>query len=141
MANDLDRYVTAQEGDYERALSEIRSGRKRTHWMWYIFPQVEGLGFSANAVYYSIRDLREAAAYLRHPVLGPRLVEISKALLLVASDDAREVMGSPDDMKLRSSMTLFSLVPGADEVFGEVLEKFFDGKGDERTVAIVAARK
>ena len=141
MATDLDRFLAAQHQDYDQALSEIRSGRKRTHWIWYIFPQIEGLGFSANAVYYSIRDLQEAAAYLKHPVLGPRLVEISKALLALASSNATQVMGSPDDIKLRSSMTLFSLVPGADPVFGEVLEKFFDGKRDERTVAVVGVRK
>lgn len=141
MANDLDRFLTAQQQDYDEALSEIRSGRKKTHWIWYIFPQIEGLGFSANAVYYAIRDLQEAAAYLKHPVLGPRLVEISKALLPLASDNPTQVMGSPDDIKLRSSMTLFSLVPGTDPVFGEVLEKFFDGRKDDRTVAIVEARK
>jgi len=141
MANDLDRFLAAQQQDYDQALSEIRSGRKRTHWIWYIFPQIEGLGFSSNAIYYSIRDLQEAAAYLKHPVLGPRLVEISKALLALASSNATQVMGSPDDIKLRSSMTLFSMVPGADPVFGEVLEKFFDGKRDERTVGIVGGRK
>jgi uncharacterized protein (DUF1810 family) len=141
MANDLDRFLTAQQQDYDQALGEIRSGRKRTHWMWYIFPQIEGLGFSANAVYYAIRDLQEAAAYLKHPVLGPRLVEISRALLTLSSSNATQVMGSPDDIKLRSSMTLFAMVPGTDPVFGEVLNKFFDGKRDERTVAIVSARK
>jgi uncharacterized protein (DUF1810 family) len=141
MANDLNRYLSAQEQDYDQALSEIRGGRKRTHWIWYIFPQIEGLGFSANAVYYAIRDLQEAAAYLKHPVLGRRLVEISRALLALDSDNATHVMGSPDDIKLRSSMTLFALVPGTDAVFGEVLVKFFGGKKDERTVAIVAGRR
>lgn len=137
MGNDLDRFIAAQQQDYDQALSEIRSGRKRTHWIWYIFPQIEGLGFSTNAVYYAIRDLQEAAAYLKHPVLGPRLIEISKALLPLSSSNATQVMGSPDDIKLRSSMTLFALVPGTDPVFGEVLTKFFDGKRDDRTVAIV----
>jgi len=137
MANELNRFLTAQEQDYDQALSEIRGGRKRTHWIWYIFPQIQGLGFSTNAVYYSITDLQEAAAYLKHPVLGPRLVGISRALLSLPVTNPTQVMGSPDDIKLRSSMTLFALVPGADPVFGEVLEKFFGGRKDERTVAIV----
>ena len=141
MVNELNRFLTAQEQDYDHALSEIRSGRKRTHWIWYIFPQIQGLGFSTNAVYYSITDLQEAAAFLKHPVLGPRLVEISRALLPLSSSNPTQVMGSPDDIKLRSSMTLFSLVPGTDPVFGEVLEKYFGGQRDDRTVAIVSTKR
>ncbi|WP_431214003.1 DUF1810 domain-containing protein [Puia sp. P3] len=141
MVNQLNRFLTAQEQDYDQALSEIRSGRKRTHWIWYIFPQIQGLGFSTNAVYYSITDLQEAAAFLKHPVLGRRLVEISRALLALSSSNPTQVMGSPDDIKLRSSMTLFSLVPGTDPVFGEVLEKFFGGVKDDRTVAIVSTKR
>jgi uncharacterized protein (DUF1810 family) len=141
MVNELNRFLSAQEQDYDHALSEIRSGRKRTHWIWYIFPQIQGLGFSTNAVYYSITDLQEAAAFLKHPVLGPRLVEISRALLPLSSSNPTQVMGSPDDIKLRSSMTLFSMVPGTDPVFGEVLEKFFGGQRDDRTVAIVSTKR
>ena len=137
MTQELDRFLTAQEEDYKQALAEIRSGRKRSHWIWYIFPQVQGLGFSTNSVYYAIRDLQEAAAYLKHPVLGPRLIEITGALLSLPGNNPTKVMGSPDDIKLRSSMTLFSLVSGADEVFGRVLEKYFAGKRDEKTVAII----
>ena len=137
MAGELDRFLTAQSEDYDQALSEIRGGRKKTHWIWYIFPQVQGLGFSANSIYYSVRDLQEAAAYLKHPVLGPRLIEISRALLSLRSNNPTQVMGSPDDIKLRSSMTLFSMVSGTDPVFSEVLEKFFNGQKDEKTVAIV----
>lgn len=132
----LNRFLTAQEKDYATALAEIRQGRKRSHWMWYIFPQIEGLGHSSMARHYAIRDLAEATAYLAHPVLGPRLVEISQALLGLSSNDATAVMGSPDDLKLCSCMTLFSLVPGADVVFVQVLAKFFKSRIDERTAAI-----
>ena len=109
MASDLSRFLKAQEGDYERALGEIRSGRKRSHWMWYIFPQIQGLGFSSTAQYYAIRDLQEAKDYLAHPVLGTRLKEISSALLDLEGLSASEIFGYPDDLKLRSSMTLFRM--------------------------------
>jgi len=133
----MERFLSAQGSDYATALAEIRRGRKQSHWMWYIFPQIQGLGHSPMAQHYAIRDLAEATEYLAHPVLGPRLVEISRALLALPGSDATAVMGSPDDMKLRSCMTLFSLVPGADAVFSEVLTKFFKSKPDERTVDIV----
>ena len=132
----LGRFILAQEKDYATALAEIRQGRKRSHWMWYIFPQIEGLGHSSMARQYAIRDLAEATAYLAHPVLGSRLIEISRALLSVPGSNATAVMGSPDDLKLRSCMTLFSLVPGTDVVFADVLAKFFDSRADERTVEI-----
>lgn len=136
-SSELNRFVTAQEKDYPTALAEIRQGKKRSHWMWYIFPQIQGLGHSSMARHYAIRDLGEATAYLAHPVLGPRLVEISHALLGLSSNDATAVMGSPDDLKLWSCMTLFSQVSGANVVFSQVLAKFFNSRIDERTVAIV----
>jgi uncharacterized protein (DUF1810 family) len=106
--HDLNRFVWAQESDYGRALAEIRSGRKRTHWMWYVFPQLDGLGFSETARRYAIRGLNEARAYLQHPVLGPRLVECTEAVLAVQGRSALEIFGTPDDLKLRSCVTLFA---------------------------------
>jgi len=135
----LDRFIKAQEMDYEIALSEIKSGRKRSHWMWYIFPQMKGLGFSSTAQYYAIQNKKEAEEYLAHPVLGKRLLEISEALLEIKSNDAGRVMGYPDDMKLRSSMTLFYLVSGED-IFKKVLDKFFDGKIDKKTEELLYAK-
>ena len=110
--SDLSRFITAQERSYDSALREIRSGRKRTHWMWYIFPQIAGLGFSQTAQYYAISSLQEAKDYYAHPVLGKRLVEISEALLALDSCDATSVMGYPDDLKLKSCMTLFAAASG-----------------------------
>lgn len=136
---DLSRFIKAQENDHAIALAEIKKGRKRSHWMWYIFPQVQGLGFSSTSKYYAIKDIDEAAAYLKHPVLGSRLVEICRALLALESDNATQIFGDPDDMKLRSSMTLFASVPGADPVFEAVLKKFFGGKKDERTLEILGS--
>jgi uncharacterized protein (DUF1810 family) len=133
----LTRFLDAQANTYQTALAEIRNGRKRSHWMWYIFPQIQGLGLSETARFYAIQDLREVTAYARHPVLGPRLVEISTALLGLKSSDASAIMGSPDDLKLRSSMTLFAAVPGADPVFRAVLAKFFGGREDEKTLRII----
>jgi uncharacterized protein (DUF1810 family) len=133
----LERFIKAQERDYNTALTEIRNGRKRSHWMWYIFPQIAGLGYSEMARHYAITDMAEANAYLAHPILGQRLIEISKVLLQFPGDNANVVFGSPDDLKLRSSMTLFSLVEGADPVFEAVIEKYFDGKKDKATVDLV----
>lgn len=135
--HDLNRFLVAQESAYSAALSEIRAGRKRSHWMWFIFPQLKGLGYSSNAVYYGIDGLDEAAAYLQDPVLGARLVEISRALLELPGSNATAVMGSPDDMKLRSCMTLFARVPGADPVFREVIGKYFGGEEDAKTVGML----
>ena len=140
MAADLSRFLKAQEQDYEQALREIRSGRKRSHWMWYIFPQIQGLGFSPTAQYYAIRDLQEARDYLAHPVLGARLKEISSALLDLNGLSASEIFGYPDDLKLRSSMTLFRMADLNEPVFLEVLEKYYDGKPDARTVELVGKR-
>jgi uncharacterized protein (DUF1810 family) len=133
----LQRFLDAQATDYAQALAEIKNGRKRSHWMWYIFPQIQGLGFSSTSKHYAIQDLAEATAYLQHPVLGKRLVEISTALLGLAGSDANRVFGSPDDLKLKSSMTLFAAVPGADAVFEKVLAKFFGGVRDGKTLQLL----
>jgi uncharacterized protein (DUF1810 family) len=135
---DLNRFLTAQEKDYATALAEIRGGRKRSHWMWYIFPQIAGLGFSETSKFYAIKDKAEAEAYLNHPVLGKRLVEISGALIELKYDHATRIFGSPDDMKLKSSMTLFAGLPGADPVFTQVLAKFFNGIPDWETRRLLA---
>ena len=141
MPHDLNRFKSAQSRDYQIALAEICAGKKQSHWMWYIFPQLEGLGFSEISQYYGIRGMEEARAYLADTLLRSRLVEISEALLALKSNNATQVMGYPDDMKLKSSMTLFLLAAKCDakyekeaQVFEDVLEKFFDGKMDERTV-------
>ena len=132
--HDLDRFLRAQAADYERALAEIRSGRKRSHWMWYVFPQIEGLGFSPTSRRYAIRSLAEAEAYLKHPVLGPRLVEIAEAALGAAGRSATQVFGAPDDMKLRSCATLFARVSPPGSVFERLLDRYFQGRPDERTL-------
>jgi uncharacterized protein (DUF1810 family) len=134
---DLCRFVEAQEGDYEQALAEIRSGRKRSHWMWYIFPQFDGLGFSATSKRYSIKSAAEAEAYLSHPVLGPRLVECAEAVLRVDGRSVFDIFGSPDDVKLRSCATLFGCVSPAGSVFDRVLEKYFQGRRDSKTLRLL----
>ena len=134
---DLTRFIEAHRQSYQSAISEVRNGRKTSHWMWYIFPQLLGLGHSPISRYYSIRDLDEAEAFLRNPYLGGNLLEICRALLALHTDDATAVFGKPDDMKLRSSMTLFSLVDGCDPVFREVLDKYFGGKRDLRTLELL----
>ena len=135
--SDLSRFVKAQETDYEIALSEIRSGHKRSHWIWYIFPQIAGLGFSSTAQYYAIKDRAEAEEYLKNDLLRERLIEISEALLQLESNDAGDVMGYPDDLKLRSSMTLFHEVAPEIDVFQKVLNKFFEGKPDQKTIDLL----
>jgi uncharacterized protein (DUF1810 family) len=134
---DLERFLRAQESTYETALSEISQGRKRSHWMWYTFPQIAGLGFSETAVFYSIKNESEARAFMQHPVLGMRLIRISRELLNVDGSDAAGILGYPDDLKLRSSMTLFASLPDADPVFKQVLDKFFGGTGDPKTLKIL----
>ncbi len=136
-ADSLERFVQAQARDYDTALREIRGGRKRSHWMWYIFPQLRGLGFSSTAQFYGLRDLDEARAYMAHPVLGARLVEISGALLALETDNASAVMGYPDDLKLRSCMTLFELAAPEQPVFARVLDKFYAGRRDSRTLELL----
>ncbi len=131
-------YLEAQESSYQKALDEIREGRKRSHWMWYIFPQLKGLGVSEMSRYYGISGAAEARDYLAHPILGARLREISYAVSELKSDDATEVMGWPDDLKLRSCMTLFAFVSGdEDSVFNKVLDKYFGGKPDYRTIEML----
>ena len=137
MPSDLSRFLKAQEYDYAQALKEIRAGRKRSHWMWYIFPQLQGLGFSPTAQYYGIRDLEQAVDYMAHPVLGPRLVEISGALLALPGSDPSAVMGYPDDLKLCSCMTLFELAAPEEPVFGLVLEKYYGSRRDRMTLNLL----
>jgi uncharacterized protein (DUF1810 family) len=133
----LERFVAAQDArdTYARALRELRAGAKRSHWMWFIFPQVAGLGLSAMAQEYAISGLAEARAYLSHPVLGPRLRECASALTALDGKDATEVFGPVDAMKLRSSMTLFAEAAPAEPVFTEVLKKYFDGEPDKTTLS------
>lgn len=133
----LSRFVQAQAGDDDAALLEIRSGQKRSHWMWYIFPQYDGLGSSAMSKRYAIKSLAEATAYLRHPVLGPRLMECAEAALGVEGQSAAEVFGFPDDLKLRSCATLFAHVSGPGSVFERLLAKYFAGERDERTLHLI----
>jgi uncharacterized protein (DUF1810 family) len=134
---DLNRFVQAQEDDYERALSEIKSGRKRSHWMWYIFPQFDGLGFSTTSKRYSIKSVAEAKAYLSHPILGPRLTECVEAVLSVEGRSAYDIFSSPDDMKLRSCATLFASVSPKSSIFDQLLEKFFQGERDDKTLGLL----
>lgn len=136
MGDGLERFVQAQARSYDTALAEIRSGRKSSHWMWYIFPQIAGLGMSSTAQYYAIADLSEARAYWEHPLLGARLREISEALLTLDTDDAGEVFGWPDELKLRSSMTLFARASDC-PVFQKVLDKYYGGLEDERTLRLL----
>lgn len=136
-SSSLTRFLDAQAGDYPAAYAELTAGRKRSHWMWYIFPQIRGLGFSETARYYGIADAAEAEAYLRHPVLGSRLVEIAQVLLGLPGSNATSIMGSPDDLKLRSCMTLFAVVPSTEPVFQAVLDKFFGGVKDAKTLQLL----
>ena len=138
--HELNRFVDAQAGDYDRALAEIKNGRKRSHWMWYVFPQIDGLGFSSMSERYAIKSVAEARAYLEHPMLGPRLVEISEAALGVEGRSASEIFGSPDDMKLKSCATLFATVTPPDSVFARLLEKYFKGERDGKTLGLIGAR-
>ena len=135
---DLERFVKAQDGVYERVCAELRAGRKQTHWMWFVFPQIRGLGSSSMAVRFGIASLAEAKAYLAHPVLGPRLRECAGIVCGVEGKTASEIFGYPDDLKFHSSMTLFGAKAAeaneADEVFGEALEKYFDGEMDGGTL-------
>lgn len=134
---DLNRFVEAQDGAYQRVLTELADGRKRSHWMWYIFPQVAGLGFSAMSQRYAIASRREAESYLAHSILGPRLVECTDLVLAVKDRTINAIMGSPDDVKLRSSMTLFAAVSD-NPVFDRTLAKYFGGERDGATMDILA---
>lgn len=143
MAGDVDynlhRFIDAQNGVYEKALAELRAGRKTSHWMWFIFPQISGLGTSLMAEKYAIRSAEEAAAYLADPILSSRLLRCVEAILSVKGRTAHEILGSPDDLKLRSSMTLFAAISDHDSPFHRVIERFYEGKFDGRTMAILSA--
>lgn len=132
----LNRFVTAQEPVYQRALAEIRAGDKESHWMWFIFPQLAGLGFSSTSQFYAIRSRAETWAYRKHPLLGPRLLECAEAALAVMVRSALDIFGSPDDLKLRSCATLFAEVSDPGSVFERLLEKYFDGQPDPRTLTL-----
>lgn len=136
---DLTRFVDIQRTNYTRALQEITTGRKTTHWMWYIFPQVAGLGQSAMAREYGIAGIGEARAYMAHPLLGPRLTACAEALLAVQGRTITEILGTPDDMKLRSCATLFAAVTPPGSVFERLLEKYYAGERDERTLRALRA--
>ncbi len=133
-AFDLERFVEAQEGVWEQARDELRAGRKRTHWMWFIFPQLRGLGTSTMAERYGVGSLAEARAYLAHPVLGPRLRELTDIVNRLEAADAEQVFGYPDDLKFRSSMTLFAEASGGEAVFARALERWFGGDKDRATL-------
>ncbi|EJL53447.1 hypothetical protein PMI09_03243 [Rhizobium sp. CF122] len=135
----LGRFVDAQNGDYERALSELRAGHKRSHWMWFIFPQIAGLGSSFMAEKYAIRSAEEAAAYLADPVLGGRLLRCVEAVLAIEGKSAHEVFGSPDDFKLRSSMTLFAAISEHGSPFHKVIDRLYRGEFDDRTIQLLDA--
>ena len=135
--HDLSRFLEAQQGSYPIALSEIRQGCKRSHWMWCVFPQYVGLGISPTSQRYAIRSVAEARAYLDDPVLGPRLVECAQALLDVEARSAHEIFGAPDDIKLKSSATLFAHVSPPDSVFERVLDRYFRGERDSKTLRLL----
>jgi uncharacterized protein (DUF1810 family) len=132
--HDLDRFLTAQHGVYETALAELKRGRKASHWMWFVFPQVAGLGLSAMSQRYAIGSLAEARAYLGHPVLGPRLVAGVEAVQAVEGRSAHEIFGSPDDLKFQSCLTLFEQAASAPEVFGAALGRYYGSQRDGRTL-------
>ena len=138
---DLERFVIAQENVFDLALKEIRLGRKTGHWMWFMFPQIAGLGSTGTSRHFAIQDIQEAMDFLTHPLLGPRLVKACQALLELEANDAHALFGSPDDLKLRSSMTLFDAVPATFPVFGRVLDKFYEGRKDSKTLDILARQK
>ncbi len=135
--NSLNRFLVAQERVYDIALREIRGGKKRSHWMWFIFPQLRGLGESQRSFVYGIADINEAREYLSHPILGQRLTEITEALLLIEGKSAEDIFGIIDEQKLQSSMTLFAVAKGDGSVFHTVLDRYFDGITDEATLEIL----
>lgn len=138
---DLERFISAQEGIYSQVLAEIKRGQKRSHWMWYIFPQIEGLGFSPISKHYAVKSLAEARQYLEHPVLGSRLLECAQALLEVKGRSADEIFGYPDELKLRSCMTLFAQVASPRSEFEQVLDLYYAGQPDQQTLLILKKLK
>lgn len=137
----LNRFILAQEVAYDNALSELKNGRKMGHWIWYIFPQFDGLGYSETTKYYAIKSREEAVAYLNHPLLGPRIEACAKAVLRHKERSVSEIFGYPDDVKLRSSMTLFDAVSASDSVFARVLDEFFNGYQDDKTHQLLERMK
>ena len=137
-SSNLERFLDVQADDYETALSEIKNGRKRSHWMWYIFPQIHGLGYSETSRFYAIKNKKEAEDFLQHPILGNRLISICNELLKLKSSNANDIFGNPDDLKLKSSMTLFASLENTNPVFQSVLKKFFNGAKDDKTLKILA---
>ncbi len=137
---DLNRFLRAQEGVYERAVAELRGGQKRTHWMWFIFPQIEGLGYSPTARLYSIKSVEEARQYLDHPVLGKRLLECTEAVLALKGGSVSEIFGHPDDLKFKSSMTLFEKIAIPGSVFSLALDRYCHGERDEMTLRLLEKR-
>jgi uncharacterized protein (DUF1810 family) len=135
---DLGRFVKAQEDIFESVLTELTNGQKRSHWMWFIFPQIEGLGRSPTSKYYSIKSREEAQEYLSHPILGTRLLRCAELLLSVDGRSAMEIFGPPDDQKLKASMTLFATVADSGSIFERVLKKYFDGERDNKTIALLS---
>lgn len=133
----LNRFIDAQSNTYEKGLKEIKQGRKTSHWMWFVFPQIHGLGMSSTSVKYAINSEEEAMNYLQHPVLGLRLIEITEALLSIENKTAYEILGRPDDLKLKSSMTLFDSVQCEHNLFAMVLEKYFDSKRCQKTIRML----
>jgi uncharacterized protein (DUF1810 family) len=129
----LRRFTSAQEGSYGSVLAELRRGQKRTHWMWFIFPQIDGLAYSATSRHYAIKSIEEAREYLNHPVLGIRLLECAETVLAIEGRSISEIFGYPDDLKLKSSMTMFAYVANPRSVFVRVLDKYFQGEQDVRT--------
>ena len=134
----LNRFIEAQEHIYEDVLEELSQGRKRSHWMWFIFPQIQGLGISPKAQYFAIKSKEEAIEYLAHPILGSRLIECCQKLMSIDNSTAFEILGTPDDLKLKSSMTLFATVSIEVTIFQEVLKKYFKGEKDSRTLSILS---
>lgn len=132
----LERFINAQQYDYPVALHELKAGYKESHWMWFIFPQYKGLGYSSIAKYYAIQSKEEAIAYVHHPILGKRLMEISQVLLDLNCDDATAIFGSPDNLKLKSCMTLFYIV-SKESIFQQVIDKFYHGQYDQRTIELL----
>jgi uncharacterized protein (DUF1810 family) len=133
----LQRFVDAQQPQYSQVCAELRAGRKRSHWIWFIFPQMRGLGHSEMADFYGISSRQEAEAYLAHPVLGPRLRECTRLVTEAEGRSVDEIFGFPDNLKFRSSMTLFANVAGETQIFRDALQKYFDGQPDERTLALL----
>ncbi len=133
----LSRFISAQERVYDRVLTELRSGQKRSHWMWFIFPQIDGLGHSPTTKLYSIKSMEEAQQYLNHSILGTRLLECTEAVLATEGRSVSEIFGYPDDLKLKSCMTLFAAVADPGSVFDRVLDKYFHGQRDDRTLQLI----